>query len=173
MKLETIKEAVDKKFNLDISLNTRQRNYSYAKKVFSKLAYESGATFREVGDVIKKSHCNILHHVNSIDVITLEDKRKHDQIIRELGLVLSKPFFNPEQEKIKKEVKKKTTNKKQPNTLEWKELLSSVKEFYNIFEKNNKFKIVLDLSLLGYLTPLQYFEILRIFFTKKNKEINK
>ena len=66
MKLETIKEAVNKKFNLDISVNTRQRNYSYAKKVFSKLAYESGATFREVGDVIKKSHCNILHHVNSM-----------------------------------------------------------------------------------------------------------
>jgi len=112
MKLETIKEAVNKKFNLDISLDTRQRNYSYAKKVFSKLAYESGATFREVGDVIKKSHCNILHHVNSINVIGLEDKKKHDQIIRELGLVLSKPFFYSDQDIIKKEIKRrKTTNK--------------------------------------------------------------
>jgi hypothetical protein len=111
MKLETIKQAVDKKFNLDIALNTRQRNYTYAKKVFSKLAYESGATFKEVGNVIKKSHCNILHHVNSIDVITIQDKRKHDEIIRELGLVLSKPFFNSEQDKIKKEIKRKTTNK--------------------------------------------------------------
>jgi len=111
MKLETIKEAVNKKFNLDISLDTRQRNYSYAKKVFSKLAYESGATFKEVGDIIKKSHCNILHHVNSINVITLEDKKKHDQIIRELNLVLSKPFFNSEQDKIKKEIKKKQTKK--------------------------------------------------------------
>ena len=111
MKLETIKEAVNKKFNLDIALDTRQRNYTYAKKVFSKLAYESGATFKEVGDVIKKSHCNILHHVNSIDVITIQDKRKHDEIIRELGLVLSKPFFNSEQDKIKKEIKKKQTKK--------------------------------------------------------------
>ena len=111
MRLETIKEAVNKKFNLDISLDTRQRNYSYAKKVFSKLAYESGATFKEVGDIIKKSHCNILHHVNSINVITLEDKKKHDQIIRELNLVLSKPFFNSEQDKIKKEIKKKQTKK--------------------------------------------------------------
>ena len=111
MRLETIKEAVNKKFNLDIALDTRQRNYTYAKKVFSKLAYESGATFKEVGDVIKKSHCNILHHVNSIDVITIQDKRKHDEIIRELGLVLSKPFFNSEQDKIKKEIKRKTTKK--------------------------------------------------------------
>jgi hypothetical protein len=112
MKLETIKEAVNKKFGLDIALDTRQRNYTYAKKVFSKLAYESGATFKEVGNVIKKSHCNILHHVNSIDVITLEDKRKHDEIIRELGLVLSKPFFYSDQDIIKKEIKRrKTTNK--------------------------------------------------------------
>ena len=81
MKIETIKEAVDRKFNLDIALKTRQRNYIYAKKVFSKLAYESGATFREVGDIIKKSHCNILHHVNSINVIGVEDKKKHDEII--------------------------------------------------------------------------------------------
>ena len=111
MKIETIKEAVDKKFNLDIALKTRQRNYIYAKKVFSKLAYESGATFREVGDIIKKSHCNILHHVNSINVIGVEDKKKHDEIIRELGLVLSKPFFNSEQDKIKKEIKTNKTIK--------------------------------------------------------------
>ena len=52
-----------------------------------------------------------MHHVNSINVITLEDKKKHDQIIRELNLVLSKPFFNLEQDKIKKEIKRKTTNK--------------------------------------------------------------
>jgi len=131
MKLETIKEAVNKKFNLDISLDTRQRNYSYAKKVFSKLAYESGATFREVGDVIKKSHCNILHHVNSINVIGLEDKKKHDQIIRELNLVLSKPFFNSEQDKIKKEIKTNKTIKEIQDVIDiltgWD--IETVKEF--------------------------------------------
>ena len=109
MKIETIKEAVDRKFNLDIALKTRQRNYIYAKKVFSKLAYESGATFREVGDIIKKSHCNILHHVNSVNVISIDDKKKHDEIIKELGLVFARPFFNSEQEEIKKEIKKAKT----------------------------------------------------------------
>jgi len=111
MKLETIKEAVNKKFNLDVAKNVRQRNFTDAKKVFSKLAYESGATFREVGEQINRGHCNILHHVNSVDTISLEYKKKHDEIIQELDLIFSKPFFNPEQEKIKKEVKKKTTNK--------------------------------------------------------------
>ena len=111
MKLETIKEAVDKKFNLDIATNSRQRNFTDAKKIFSKLGYESGATFRAVGEAIGRSHCNVLHHVNSIDTISEEYKKKHDEIIKELGLVLSKPFFNSEQDKIKKEIKRKTTNK--------------------------------------------------------------
>ena len=111
MKLETIKQAVDKKFNLDISTNSRQRNFTDAKKVFSKLGYESGATFRAVGEEIGRSHCNVLHHVNSIDTISVEYKKKHDEIIKELDLVFSKPFFNIEQEKIKKEIKNKQTNK--------------------------------------------------------------
>ena len=111
MKLEKLKQAVDKKFNLDISTNSRQRNFTDAKKVFSKLGYESGATFRAVGEAIGRSHCNVLHHVNSIDTISIEYKKKHDEIIKELDLVFSKPFFNPEQEKIKKEIKNKQTNK--------------------------------------------------------------
>jgi hypothetical protein len=111
MKLEKLKKAVDKKFNLDIATNSRQRNFTDAKKVFSKLGYESGATFRAVGEAIGRSHCNVLHHVNSIDTISVEYKKKHDEIIKELDLVFSKPFFNPEQEKIKKEIKNKQTNK--------------------------------------------------------------
>ena len=111
MKLETIKEAVNKKFNLDISTDSRQRNFTDAKKVFSKLGYESGATFRAVGEVINRSHCNVLHHVNSVNTISVEYKKKHDEIIKELDLVFSKPFFNLEQEKIKKEIKNKQTNK--------------------------------------------------------------
>jgi len=90
-------------------------------------------------------------------------------------MLLLDNHFSKSEYKIKDNIGYYVTiaNKKQPSRLEWCELLSSVKNFYNIFKKNNKFKIILDLSLLGYLTPLQYFEILRIFFTKKNKEINK
>ena len=90
-------------------------------------------------------------------------------------MLLLNNHFSKSEYKIKDNIGYYVTiaNKEQPNKLEWNELLSSVKNFYNIFEKNNKFKIVLDLSLLGYLTPLQYFEVLRIFFTKKNKKINR
>ena len=92
MELIKLKQEVNKKFNLDISINSRQRNYTYARKVFCKLAYSSGATFREVGEQINKSHCNVLHHVNSVNVISIDDKKKHDEIIKELGLVFARPF---------------------------------------------------------------------------------
>jgi len=111
MELEKLKQAVNEKFKLDIETKTRQRNFTDAKKVFSKLAYESGSTFDAIGKQINNSHCNILHHVNSVNTISEEYKKKHDEIIRELDLVFSKPFFNLEQEKIKKEIKKKQTNK--------------------------------------------------------------
>jgi len=110
MKLETIKEAVNKKFNLDIAKDSRQRNFTDAKKVFSKLGYETGATFKEVGEQMNRSHCNVLHHVNSVNMISVDYKKKHDELIKELDLVFSKPFFNPEQEEIKKQIKQTNTS---------------------------------------------------------------
>ena len=84
MELEKLKQAVNKKFKLDIETKTRQRNFTDAKKVFSKLAYESGSTFDAIGKQINNSHCNILHHVNSVNSISEDYKRKHDEIAQEL-----------------------------------------------------------------------------------------
>ena len=50
-------------------------------------------------------------------------------------MLLLDNHFSKSEYKIKNNIGYYVTiaNKKQPNTLEWKELLSSVKEFYNIF----------------------------------------
>ena len=80
----------------------------YAKKVFCKLARDTGATFKAIGDEINTKHCNVLFHVNTIDTIGYEDKDKHDELIDELGLRFIKPFFDIEQDKIKKEITRKT-----------------------------------------------------------------
>lgn len=111
MELEKLKQAVNEKFKLDIETKTRQRNFTDAKKVFSKLAYESGATFDAIGKQINNSHCNILHHVNSVNSISEDYKRKHDELAQELNLTFATHFFNPNQEKIKKEIQKTTNNK--------------------------------------------------------------
>jgi len=111
MELEKLKQAVNEKFKLDIETKTRQRNFTDAKKVFSKLAYESGSTFDAIGKQINNSHCNILHHVNSVNSISEDYKRKHDELAKELDLTFATNFFNPNQEKIKKEIQKTTNNK--------------------------------------------------------------
>ncbi len=42
----------------------------------------------EVGNAIKKSHCNIQNNVNSINVINLEDKKKKAQKKKKKNLIL-------------------------------------------------------------------------------------
>ena len=110
MRLETLKQAVSDKFKIDLDNSSRKRKYVYAKKVFCKLARETGATFKEIAEEINTKHCNVLFHVNSIDVIGYEHKDKHDELIDELNLDLSIPFFDIEKAKIKKEIKQTTDN---------------------------------------------------------------
>ena len=110
MRLDTLKKAVSEKFEVDIAIKSRKRKYVYARKVFCKLARETGATFKAIGKEIDNKHDLVLFHCNTIDVIEYKDKDKHDELIDELGLVLCKPFGNIEKAKIKKEIQLTTNN---------------------------------------------------------------
>ena len=110
MRLEILKQAVSKKFELDISIKSRKRKYVYARKVFCKLARDTGATYKMIGQQINTNHDLVLFHCKSIDVIEYKDKDKHDELIDELDLVFSKPFRNIENEKIKKEIQRTTSS---------------------------------------------------------------
>lgn len=110
MRLDTLKKAVSEKFEVDIAIKSRKRKYVYARKVFCKLARETGATFKAIGKEIDSKHDLVLFHCNTIDVIEYKDKDKHDELIDELGLVLCKPFGNIEKAKIKKRIQLTTNN---------------------------------------------------------------
>ena len=116
MRLDKLKKAVDKKFGLDIATRSRKRKYVYARKVFCKLARETGATFQAIGDEINTKHDLVLFHCNTIDVIEYQYKDKHDELINELKLVFSKPFAitnrinDIEKAKIKKQIAQTNTN---------------------------------------------------------------
>ena len=110
MRLDILKKAVSEKFEVDIAIKSRKRKYVYARKVFCKLARETGATFKAIGKEIGNQHDLVLFHCNTIDVIEYKDKDKHDELIDELGLVLCKPFGNIEKAKIKKEIQQTTNN---------------------------------------------------------------
>ena len=110
MRLDTLKKAVSEKFEVDIAIKSRKRKYVYARKVFCKLARETGATFKAIGKEIDSKHDLVLFHCNTIDVIEYKDKDKHDELIDELDLVLCKPFGNIEKAKIKKRIQLTTNN---------------------------------------------------------------
>ena len=101
MRLDKLKKAVDKKFGLDIATRSRKRKYVYARKVFCKLARETGATFQAIGNEINTKHDLVLFHCNTIDVIEYQYKDKHDELIDELKLAFSKPFTKKEKPKPK------------------------------------------------------------------------
>jgi hypothetical protein len=110
MRLDKLKLAVDKKFGLDIATRSRKRKYVYARKVFCKLARETGATFKAIGNEINTNHDLVLFHCNTIDVIEYQYKDKHDELIDELDLIFSKPFANIEKAKIKKQIAQTNTS---------------------------------------------------------------
>ena len=110
MRLDKLKKAVDKKFGLDIATRSRKRKYVYARKVFCKLARETGATFKAIGNEINTNHDLVLFHCNTIDVVEYQYKDKHDELIDELNLVFSKPFANIEKAKIKKQIAQTNTS---------------------------------------------------------------
>jgi hypothetical protein len=110
MRLDKLKQAVNKKFDLDIENKSRKRKYVYARKIFCKLARETGATLKAIGEEIDNKHDLVLFHCKTIDVIEYQYKDKHDELIDELGLNLSKPFGNIEKAKIKKQISKTIDN---------------------------------------------------------------
>ena len=110
MRLDKLKLAVDEKFGLDIATRSRKRKYVYARKVFCKLARETGATFKAIGNEINTNHDLVLFHCNTIDVVEYQYKDKHDELIDELDLIFSKPFANIEKAKIKKQIAQTNTN---------------------------------------------------------------
>ena len=110
MRLDKLKLAVDEKFGLDIATRSRKRKYVYARKVFCKLARETGATFQAIGDEINTKHDLVLFHCNTIDVVEYQYKDKHDELIDELDLIFSNPFANIEKAKIKKQIAQTNTN---------------------------------------------------------------
>ena len=110
MRLDELKLAVNEKFGLDIATKSRKRKYVYPKKVFCKLARETRATFKAIGEEINIQHDNALFHCDTVDVIDYAHKDKHDELIHELDLVYSKPFTDIEKTKIKKQIAQINTN---------------------------------------------------------------
>ena len=86
MTLQQLKEELNKYYKFDISERNRQREYSYARKVYCRLARELGYTFQSLGQEIGLKHDAALYHYRDFKVIQERDKRVFNQIIKDFAL---------------------------------------------------------------------------------------
>lgn len=108
MTLQQLKEQLNKYYKFDISERNRQREYSYARKVYCKLAREIGYTYQALGKEIGLKHDAALYHAKDFKVVAEQDKNIYNKIILQnnLDVELCKtkkiPTFNPDTIKTKK-----------------------------------------------------------------------
>lgn len=77
MKLQDIKNFIDTEFDIDISKNTRKREYVEARCLYYKLAKEyTKLTLERIGAVLNRDHATVLHGLKNVwdhALVTNED----------------------------------------------------------------------------------------------------
>ena len=126
MTLQQLKEELNKYYKFDISERNRQREYSYARKVYCRLARELGYTFQALGQEIGLKHDAALYHYRDFNVVSDMDKKIFNKTIRRLGLPI-------EQCAIKKKIKPIADTLKNQNPKTYKEAL--INELIDIVSK--------------------------------------
>jgi len=67
MKLQDIKSFVDSEFDIDISTNTRKREYVEARALYYKLAKEhTKLSLERIGGKLKRDHSTVVHALNNV-----------------------------------------------------------------------------------------------------------
>ena len=67
MKLQDIKNFVDSEFDIDISTNTRKREYVEARALYYKLAKEyTKLSLERIGGKLKRDHATVIHALNNV-----------------------------------------------------------------------------------------------------------
>jgi hypothetical protein len=110
MNLDELIKQLNILYGFDITQRVRQRQYSYARKVYCKLAKEVGHTLQLLGSKVGISHDCAIYHVRTFDTITHRDKVIFNKIVKKnrLNVKLCKM---PTKKKVVKQTKLKPQNK--------------------------------------------------------------
>lgn len=91
--LTTIKNIVDKVFQIDISDKTRKRNYVDGRTLYYKFAAKiTGNTKSFIGASVGRDHCAVVNSFKNLDHLLLNDRlflSRHNQIQNALVKVFS------------------------------------------------------------------------------------
>ncbi len=114
MTLKELRHELNKHYQFDVAERNRSREYSYARKVFCKMARELGFTYQSIGDEVGLKHEAALYHSKDIKVITQRDKKIFNQVVRDNKLKIKLFYISGEKKqeaKYEPQIKKPTTYK--------------------------------------------------------------
>ena len=95
MTLEKLKAELDGKYGFNIATKSRKRRFSYARKVYCKIARKYNHTWDSIGKSIDISHDAAYYHFNSFKVVNDKDVRIHDEIILDNKLLIKSEYNEP------------------------------------------------------------------------------
>ena len=91
--LADIKHFVEAELKINISRNTRKREYVYARAIFFKLCKEfSHQTLSKIGEFVGRDHASVIHGLCVFDVIALHK----DSILNSYTKIMNKIFEETE-----------------------------------------------------------------------------
>ena len=91
--LADIKHFVENELKINISRNTRKREYVYARAIFFKLCKEfSHQTLSKIGEFVGRDHASVIHGLYVFDVIVLHN----DSILNSYTKIRNKIFEETE-----------------------------------------------------------------------------
>tara|TARA_Y100001973_G_C5047204_1_gene255808 strand:+ start:260 stop:694 length:435 start_codon:yes stop_codon:yes gene_type:complete len=91
--LADIKHFVENELEVNISINTRKREYVYARAIYFKLCKEfSHQTLSKIGEFVGRDHASVIHGLYVFDVIVLHN----DSILNSYTKIRNKIFKETE-----------------------------------------------------------------------------
>ena len=122
--LADIKHFVENELKLNISRNTRKREYVYARAIFFKLCKEfSHQTLSNIGEFVGRDHASVIHGLYVFDVIALHK----DSILNSYTKIRNKIFEETEDDLRK-------YNRENYYKIKYKQLLEQHQELQNRYD---------------------------------------
>tara|TARA_Y100000114_G_C11751238_1_gene324434 strand:+ start:1099 stop:1512 length:414 start_codon:yes stop_codon:yes gene_type:complete len=121
-----IKKLVNKFLDIDITKNTRTREYVYGRSIYFKLCREfTHATLEEIGQSVGRNHASVIHGLSVFDVMA---------VYKDTVLSYYKDLKNILLDKSKEDLKKYNDEtyykiKYDELLIEYRKLLSQVSEY--------------------------------------------
>tara|TARA_A100001201_G_C4082667_1_gene199464 strand:+ start:138 stop:551 length:414 start_codon:yes stop_codon:yes gene_type:complete len=122
--LADIKHFVENELKLNISRNTRKREYVYARAIFFKLCKEfSHQTLSNIGEFVGRDHASVIHGLYVFDVIALHK----DSILNSYTKIRNKIFEETEDDLRK-------YNRENYYKIKYEQLLEEHQELQNKYD---------------------------------------